>query len=183
MLIPLGILAASGGVVGDYELIASEILTASESSITFSNLGDYSSIYKHLQIRIVARTNRSGFTGDLGTFYFNADETNANYNSHGLAGTGSVVESFSDSAPYITYYSAANAPANQFSGIVMDILDPYITTKNTTTRLLLGPGGSGREIVLQSGLWRNTASITSIKFGAIGSFIAGSRFSIYGIKG
>jgi hypothetical protein len=184
-LFPLGILSAAGGgaaLIPDYDLLETQILGSTQASITFSSLGTYSSTYKHLQIRASVRTDRAN-TGDLGRFYFNADETNGNYYSHGLDGTGSIVESFADAAPYITYYSAASATANQFSGMVMDILDPFSTTKNTTTRLLMGPGGSGREIVLQSGLWNNTASITSIKFAAIGSFVTGTRYSLYGIRG
>jgi hypothetical protein len=53
---PLGILSAAGaggGVAGDYELISSEILGTTAASVTFSSLGDYSSTYKHLQIRAV----------------------------------------------------------------------------------------------------------------------------------
>jgi hypothetical protein len=60
---PLGILSAAGAggggpLASDYELISTQILTSPQSSITFSSLGTYSSTYKHLQVRAVARSTR-----------------------------------------------------------------------------------------------------------------------------
>ena len=79
----------------------------------------------------------------------------------------------------------ASGPANAFGAGVYDILDPYSTTKNKTTRLFGGRGfvTGDHKIVLASGLWRNTASVTSIDLVANDNFVTGSRFSLYGIKG
>ena len=191
MPIPLGVLAVAGAGAGPvaagnaYELLESQVLTSNQATITFSNLNStYGSTYQHLQLRVVARTNRSGQVADLGTFFFNGDEVLAggNYNSHGLAGSGSSVASFYDAVPYISYYAAANATANKFTAFIMDILDPFETTKFTTTRMFLGQGESDRQVALESGLWRNTAALTSLKLDVIGDFIIGSRFSLYGLR-
>jgi hypothetical protein len=177
----LGLLGAAGIRTGDFELITTEILTSNQSSITFDNLGTYSSTYKHLQIRYAARN-----TGDFAQLRlkFNAD-SGSNYAWHNLTGNGSVVgvnAAIDQTFAHIGRVAQSTFAANIFGGGVIDILDPYSTTKNKTLR---GLGGSANNLILlQSSLWINTASVTSFLLeGSGGSFAAGSRFSLYGIKG
>jgi len=187
MLIPFGVLSAAAGVEAGatYELIESAILTSNESSVTFSNLGTYSSTYKHLQIRLAARASRSE-QNDGVLVRFNADTGN-NYANHYLEGTGSSVfsgASTSRSNINAMAITAANATSNAYGGGVMDILDPYSTTKNTTIRALSGVASNYNLITLNSGFWNNTASITSITLLPFtANFVSGSRFSIYGVRG
>jgi hypothetical protein len=186
---PLGILSAAGaavGEVGTYELISSTILGGTAASVTFSNLGDYSSTYKHLQIRQTARSADNAETG-VTVVRFNGD-TGSNYNYHRLLGEGSSV--LSQAATNATFvFAGGNAgnttTANAFGAGVIDILDAFSTTKNRTVRTLSGISVSGMTLVsIQSGAWRNTNSITSITALAnTGTLAAGSRFSLYGIKG
>jgi hypothetical protein len=120
---------------------------------------------------------------------FNAD-TGSNYNYHYLHGTGSAVNSGATFGGYpsgivdINFLPAATAPSNSFGVATLDILDPFETSKYTTARTLSGQSGSSySRIGLTSGAWRNTASLTSITFDDIfGSFVTGSRFSLYGLK-
>jgi hypothetical protein len=186
MLIPFGVLSAAGAeVAGDYELIATEILTANESSIVFSNLGDYSSTYKHLQVRMVTRTVRTDINDSVG-IRINGD-TGSNYAYHRLIGNGSSVSS-SAATSETTMSDISNAgntfTANGFGAAVVDILDAYSASKNTTIRALSGVVGSFNNVMLNSGLFINTASITSLTLLPKNSanFLAGSRFSLYGIK-
>ena len=183
----LGIFSAAGagGQVGDYELIQTQILGSATSTISFT-VSSFASTYKHLQVRMVSRTN--SLDGSVGVnFRFNSD-TGTNYSFHGLGGEPSF-----SSTPFS--YASANATSaqvaiqsvgafasNLFGASVVDILDPYSTTKNKTLRSLTG--NPGLRIQLSSGNWRNTAAVNSIDIIAdAGSFIAGSRFSIYGIRG
>lgn len=183
MLIPLGILAASGAgpVGGDYELISTTVLGSAAPSVTF-NVSSFASTYKHLQIRSVAK---SGSSNSAIFLFFNGDEA-SNYNWHNLVGTGTAVESAAV-APFGGIFISGLPPSSVtgFAGSVCDILDAYSTTKNTTIRSLAGNvEGEFRGVTLFSGAWRNTASITSIKLGSGGGILAaGSRFSLYGIKG
>jgi hypothetical protein len=183
---PLGILSAAGAggvAASDYELIETNILGSNQASITFSNLGDYSSTYKHLQIRYAARSARAAADDQL-TIRLNADST-GNYAWHRVLGNGSGVSSTgatSTSTPQISAIPAASATANIFNGAVIDILDPYSTSKNKTIRSLNGFTSSW--IALHSTLWMSTASLTSVELiGQNGNLAANSRFSIYGIKG
>jgi hypothetical protein len=73
--------------------------------------------------------------------------------------------------------------ANIFGSAVIDILDPFSTTKNTTTRSLGGHNSSTARLYLGSGAYYSTAAVTSITVGPnSGSILAGSRFSLYGIR-
>ena len=189
MLIPLGFLAGSGfGFESDYELIESYILGSAQSSVTFSSLGDYSSTYKHLQIRATGRTVEATTSNRNIALRLNGD-TGANYSAHSVRGDGSNVGSTGVSSQTSIqredFFVGNSATANAFGGAVIEILDPYSTTKNTTIRILTGLNASASKISLMSGAYYNTASITSIEvFVGNGQNIqTGSRFSLYGIKG
>jgi hypothetical protein len=187
MLIPFGILSAAG-IGSDYELISTTILGGDAASVTFSNLGDYSATYKHLQVRYTGRSNQAQTYAGL-RLTFNGD-TAANYGSHILFGNGAGVSSASYSSTNNILLdqheiTGASVTANIFGSGIYDILDSYSTTKNKTVRFFGGRGSipqADSKIDLGSGLWRNTASITSITFTPNGDLITGSRFSLYGIK-
>jgi hypothetical protein len=115
---------------------------------------------------------------------FNGD-SGSNYAYHYLDGNGSSVSSTGQSYNSIFDFGAAALlePANLFSANVVDILDPFETTKNKTVRMLNGHSGTYRRIALASGAWFNTASVTSIAvLPNTSNWVSGSRFSLYGIK-
>jgi hypothetical protein len=180
---------AAGDVsLGSYDLLATEILTTTTASVTFSSLGDYASTYQHLQLRAVARTARTDVTVDAINIRFNSD-TASNYSRHGLQGstfTGAVTSFGVANETYASGPTTASATSGTdvFGAGVVDILDPFETTKYTTTRTLSGVRGGDSVIGLFSGSWRNTASLTSITLlGQSGnSFVSGSRFSLYGLR-
>jgi hypothetical protein len=187
----LGIFSAAGAGGGpllpsDFDLIESFVVSGSPTSIiTFSSLGTYSSTYKHLQIRAVGRTTSSGLNAVL---RFNGDTGN-NYNGHQLVGRGALGTVTSGLLTYTDkietfFMNTSTATANAFSSGVIDILDPYSTTKNKTIRTMGGIIDNEYSFaIFRSGLWRNSASVTSISlFTESGNFADGSRFSLYGIK-
>ena len=189
---PLGILSAAGAggaaVAGAYELISTTIVSGTATtSVTFSSLGDYSSTYKHLQVRAVVRSAKAAQNSDSMLMRLNGDG-GLNYSRHELyaEGTGTVgaYAETSRSSFYISQPPAASATANIFNASVTDLLDAYSTTKNKTKRTMFGSTGVNL-IDLASGAWLNTASITTIAFtlSSTDKFLAGSRFSLYGIKG
>jgi len=171
MLIPFGILSAAGagGVLGDYELISTTILGSTTTSVTFSNLGDYSSTYKHLQLRMSSRTPSTELTGSYLTLRFNGISTTT-YDNHWLFGSGTSAGAFNlvgATEIYLQRTTNSNSAANAFGAIVVDILDAYSSTKNKTLRYLGGSGVSTGlwPVTVGSGLWRNTSSVTSILVG------------------
>ena len=182
----LGILNSQveGGAAGAYELIESQVLSSSASSVTFSSIPQD---YKHLQIRMVVRSASTSANRSI-QYQFNAD-TGANYAQHSLVANGSVVGSGSGYG--LTYISdefvpEADSPTGIFGAAVAEILDYSNTAKNTTLKTLSGTGVSTQvlwPIGLHSGLWNNTSAVTQIKLTPLGSAAAGSRFSLYGIRG
>jgi hypothetical protein len=187
MSLILGILAQSAGAVAtnSYESIATVTVGSGGSSdITFTSIP---STYKHLQIRIMARSNKTGTTNDYLNMNFNSD-TGANYSLHQLLGDGtsaSANSGTSQNSIFVSRIATADASASMFGGIVIDILDYANTSKYKTSRSLGGTdqNGSGR-IYFNSGLWMNTAAISTIVIDAEGasSFVQHSQFALYGIK-
>jgi hypothetical protein len=192
----LGVLAAQAeaaapAAAGSYDLLETEILTGTQASVTFSSLNStYGADYQHLQIRYVARTDKTGDPDNYLHAQFN-NVTSSSYASHQLQGNGSSVTSSALASQ--TYMRLANgsligagASAGAFSASVIDILDPFETTKNTTARALTGISGGvtySYVINLSSGVFLSTAAITEIDlFPLSGNFVADSRFSLYGLK-
>jgi len=179
---------AAGDVsLGSYDLLATEILTSATASVTFSSLGDYAADYQHLQIRYTFRdTTASDFAAIL--INFNSDSTSS-YAEHILRSdpSGSVVSQANTSQTRIRLGAVmgGGATANAFSGGLIDILDPFETTKNTTIRTMQGRNTASNQTFVQmnSGLYYKTDAITAITIAPeSGSIAANSRFSLYGIK-
>jgi hypothetical protein len=180
----LGVTASGFNIVGDYELISTTILPSNAPSVTF-DVSSFAFTYKHLQIRMTARLSAStGITQSL--LRFNGD-IGSNYATHRLGGYGSTIESAANTSQtsiFVGSIPTAGITANAFAGSIIDILDPFSTTKNKTVRSLQGVAASGNAIELRSGFRISTESTTSISLTSFSdSYVAGSRFSLYGIRG
>lgn len=186
MPITLGILAQSRQAVAasDFVLLEQRVLTGTESSVVFSNVNTLGAGYKHLQIRAsFASTSASNSPA----IFFNGI-TGSSYSWHFLNGDGSTVSSGAapNQANMFIGQGGTNANTDNFGAHVIDILDAFNTNKNKTIRTLSGllVPGYLNSVYLNSGVFLNTAAITSITFtdrlGA--SYAAKSRFSLYGVK-
>ena len=182
----LGIYASSVlKVTNSYESIASVTVGAGgASTISFSSIP---STFKHLQLRGIARDTRAVTFNNI-YLSMNGD-AGSNYAYHMLAGDGSTASADAGTSGTILVASSSpgtSASASIFGTSVTDILDYTNTNKNKVTRTLTGLdlNGSG-NIRLWSGLWINTAAITSLTLTpASGSnFVQYSSFALYGIKG
>tara|TARA_R110000772_G_scaffold160891_1_gene272087 strand:+ start:148 stop:717 length:570 start_codon:yes stop_codon:yes gene_type:complete len=184
----LGILnaqAAGGGGAGAYELLESVTLSTDTASVTFDNLDSYSD-YQHLQIRAVGQVNETN-DGLHNIFMRLNSDTGNNYGQHGLYGEGSSVVSFgygSQSFMYARNVFGSKANTAYAGSVVIDFLDIHSSSKNTTMRAFGGATQPGeKQIGITSGLWNNTAAVTTILlYLNSGSFSAGARFSLIGIR-
>jgi hypothetical protein len=185
MPIPLGILAAAGvrAAGGSYELLQTYSLSSSQATVTFSNLAtSYAADYQHLQIRFVAQGTRTGGNMEL---YATANGLTS-YRSHWLVGNGSTVSSstLSYSKMFLGNITGADS-TSQFGAGVIDILDPF-ESKNKTVRTFIGTTSAPNRVAVHSALIETTSQLSSFTFDpepAGWGFAAGSRFSIYGLKG
>jgi hypothetical protein len=190
--------AGAGGAAGSFDLLETQVLTGTQASVTFSSLSAYASTYQHLQIRAVAK-NAAAVGYNVLEMVLRFNGSSANYRSHCLRGMSGSVSSF---APTLSTQMLVGQTVSNDSGIsatfggsVIDILDPFETTKNKTVRSLSGAGdsrstlGPSDQISLWSGAWFDTSAVSSITLygaygdgGTLSNFTSGSRFSLYGIK-
>lgn len=184
----LGILASqiSGHLNNNsYESIAT--VTVGSGGSDYIEFTSIPSTYTHLQLRYIARTSRAE-TDDGFSVQLNGD-TGTNYRYHYLAGNGSAASAYSEGsmAGYqVPYVSAASAGANTFGIGVFDLLDYRNTNKYKVARIIGGEDNNGGGwVALNSGLWLNTAAVTSIRCqtNSLGNFVQYSHFALYGIKG
>jgi len=163
-----------------YTPLATVTLDSSTSAITFSSIP---ATYRDLALVVNGSLNglagmRARINGDTGN----------NYALHGLNGTGSSVISFagtSTSSILLMSNTGSSATANAFGAGVADILDAFSTSKNTTVRTFGGGPDGGNELGIASGVFLNTASITSLTLfsGTSSNLVAVTRVSLYGLKG
>jgi hypothetical protein len=187
----LGLLGAALEVAsGSYEFLETTTLTSDTSSISFSNLNStYGSTYQHLQLRIIARTNRTGADSDPLLLTFN-DTGGSSYSRHGLMAylNTSVVSQNASSTNgiYLSDAIATNQNASGiFAGVVVDIYDAFETTKHKTLKAFAGMYASGwQSVELRSGAFYSSSAITKITLNPVvgSNFVSGTRASLYGIR-
>lgn len=174
-----------------FESIAtSEVGSGGASSVTFSSIP---STYKHLQIRgsFIPATNDYS-----AVLRVNGDSSSSSYIAHSLGGTYSDNSTaYSPSSIRVLYTQDATNSLTPASCII-DILDYQSTNKKKTFRIVAGIDSNtnayGSRVVLASGLWNSTSTISSITlYAAVGgygtdltsTFRQYSHFALYGIKG
>ena len=156
--------------------------TGSNFEITFNSIP---STYAHLQIRCFVNDNNIGSAINM---RLNGD-TNANYTRHRLIGNGTSTSAAGGlNLTQIPALGNAGLPTTSltYGVFIWDILDYNDTNKYTTVRYLSGQDSNGSGGVdFGSGLWLNTAAVTSITLRANdsgSSFTTASKFALYGIK-
>jgi hypothetical protein len=177
---------------GDYQSIATvSVGSGGASTVEFTSIP---STYTHLQLRFIARTNRSTYNVDELYIYCNNDTSASNYaghnvqpNNNNFPGTVNTGGAANFATPYYVGANNGNAP---FGGWVIDYLDYTNTSKYKTIRGLGGADSNGDVAgfctvpMFNSSLWKNTNAITSIKIniGFGSSLNQYSHFALYGIR-
>jgi hypothetical protein len=176
-------LGAGGVQIGDFESIQTITLTTTTASIEFTSIP---ATYTHLQIRGLLRTSTANTNFDNALMQLNSD-TASNYSWHLIQGTGASAGSgagTSQTSMRCGEIPRNNVTASVFGGVVIDILDYANTNKYKTIRTINGVDANGSGAArLDSGNWRNTAAISSIKiFPDANSFVQYSSLALYGVK-
>jgi hypothetical protein len=162
-----------------YTLIEAKTLTTTTASVTFSSIP---STYTDLLLRISSRSN------DIYNevhFRFNGSSTSYSYRT--VYGTGSSTVSSNASNNELqgnAVQALSSQTANTFGSIDLYIPN-YLSSnyKSTSGNSTQENNATASQAMLGSGLWSNTAAITSIQaFPSVGSFVQYSNFYLYGIK-
>lgn len=149
-----------------YEPINTTTLSTSAASITFNSVP---STYTDLIMVF------NGVADNNVSLRFNSD-SGSNYSSRRVQGNGSSASSAQFTS--ITSMYGSYDPGQSVS--IWQIMN-YSNSAINKTALNRG-GGAGTNVEAYVGLWRNTASITSITVIVNGNFSTGSTFTLYGIK-
>lgn len=164
-----------------YTLIASNTLTSSAASVTFSSIP---ATYTDLVLRCTARSDFAGkrdvlfITFNGGSTYSNTyiryegativctTESTSLYGIYGADGNTATASTFGNAEIYIPNYTSSNTKPMSYAGIFED---------NTTTS---GGGGIGAH------LYGLTSAITSITIDQENgsNWLSGSSFFLYGVK-
>ena len=166
------------------EAIATTYLEADAATVTF---GSIPASYEHLQLRVSCRSTelvygmrpKINFNGDTGTNYSSHTMRGSTTSATGYAQTGEAFIQISDGM------NGSSLPAAYYSTFILDILDYANTNKNTTCSFMAGSSllHTDRRVQFGSGLWDNTAAITTVLFTPnAGSFSRGSEFTLYGLN-
>ena len=154
-----------------YEPIATTTVGSATATVTFSSV---SSSYTDIVIIF-----NGAITTGLEAFGIRANnDSGANYSRVVLAGNGSTASSFTET----------NATNSGMGIIHTDNSSTIIHIQNysnaTTYKTFLSRGNAPSSTSrISVGLWRNTSAINRLDFVANSStFIAGSTFTLYGIK-
>jgi hypothetical protein len=172
---------------GDFETIASTVVSSPVASVTFSSIP---ADYKHLQVRILGRTTRANASATI-SLRFNGD-TGATWSTHDFTGDGATASSGGGGSRTYDYVgvclgTGSSATADIFGAGITDILDYADTNKYKTIRTLTGKdvNGSTGSVALLSANWRDTDAITTILFtdSSFANLDTGTSIALYGIKG
>jgi hypothetical protein len=165
-------------------LLGSSTLGGTAASVSFSSI---SQSWNHLLVLGYARGDTAATFIDL-IMRFNSD-SGANYDRQYLVGSAagaSAGENFATTGVSPATVSAASAAANLFGGFSIWIPFYTSTANNKTAVCEWGHkfGTSSGNIVIGTSafFWRSNSAITDVLLAPnTGSFVAGSRFSLYGM--
>ena len=176
----LGIMAsAMSANLDSYESIAT--VTVGSGGAASAEFTSIPSTYTHLEIRWIAKVT----TGATRLRVQINSDTTANYSTHLLIGDGTAYAAAAANTDRIAISAAINAASGtSFCAGVVSVLDYKYTNKYKTVRTLSGVDyNTSGEIAFNSGAWRSTSAVTSLKFlmdsGDIDQY---SSLALYGIK-
>lgn len=156
-----------------YEPIATQTLSTTASSVTFSSIsGSYTDLILVISAKNTVAQNYETW------LRFNSD-TGSNYSQTFLQNYANSTQSGRNTN--ISYIAVGKMNASSFDANIISINNYSNSTTNKTVLSRLNNGDFVTGILV--GLWRNTAAITRIdvicETGA--NYTAGSTFTLYGI--
>jgi hypothetical protein len=169
-----------------YSLIASNTLSTSAASVTFSSIP---STYTDLVLKMSVRVNTSGSDNNAGILLEFNGSSAANYSRTNLRGNGSAAASFNSSSGsnliIVNGASADLSTSNTFSNVEV-YLPSYAAAANKPFSSFAAEENNVSTpayVQVQANLWSNTSAINAIKIfneSTVGFFIRFLTF-IFGI--
>lgn len=194
----LGIIASSNqqgrsaGGEGNYFALATVKIASTTSSFSFTGIP---ADYQHLEIRYQSIVNRVTYGYDPLQMWFNSDTSNAYPNTF-IRGTGanaalsSGSSSLSGTPNFYMDWGNGTSVNNYPSNGIITIFDANSSSKYKTMHARYGVdlngtlGGAAGSVNFFAGTYFGYSPVTTISFNSYlgNSFVAGTQFSLYGIK-
>jgi hypothetical protein len=187
-LFPLGLLSQGGGAGGGvaYALISTTILGSNTASVTLSSIP---ATYKHLRLIITGRSSFAN-TGTSNVFMRMNGDSSSSYWHHLLEVQSSSAYNSNPGSTQtqarIGITSQNNTTAGYWGGIQLEMPDYTSTNKYRVARVSSRMDTDTGTAFMDYGsaLYLSTAALSSMTFYLDqGDWLAGSRFSIYGMSG
>jgi hypothetical protein len=186
----LGVTASSYELYSSYESIATLTAAGGETSLTFSSIP---ATYQHLQIRGIGRLSGTSEGYGYSYIHFNGGpQATHNLRVHGTSvGAGGATSAYYEIPNAM---APSNAPTGTYGALIIDIHDYASTTKLKTARGFSGYNTNGAALTYYHGVGLSSALATGLGTSALTSvaitsgpfgetFVAGSTYALYGIKG
>ena len=170
-----------------YTLIASNTLTTTAASVTFSAIP---ATFTDLTLRMSVRSNVSGVSGFM-YIHINNDQTTTNYSVTWLQGDGALASSnrYTTSTGFpgavIEAINGTSTTATTFSNVEAYIPNYLVSQKRQISSYGVGETNATTSYMRANAhLYQLTTAVSSIVLApsAGTSFVAGSSFYLYGIK-
>jgi hypothetical protein len=156
-----------------YSPISTTTLSTTSTSVTFSSISGYTDLVVVLAIKASTTNLNTGIR-------FNSDAGN-NYSNTTLEGNGSSTRSQRHSdVSFIRLDDYSQVGTSDFSVKNIHINNYSNSTTNKTALTRSSTPSNGVDVL--TGMWRNTATITSVEvYARNDAFASGSTFTLYGI--
>lgn len=164
-----------------YTLIASNTLSSSAASVTFSAIP---ATYTDLVCRMSVRNNWAA--ASVNFFITYNGSSSSDYSATDLRGNGSAASSTRDTSTtsFTVTQNGDTSTSNTFSSFEMYVPNYASSTNKVGSFFAVMETNATQAFLSAEALLRsNTAAITSLGFSSsVGDFMAGSSFFLYGIK-
>jgi len=160
-----------------YTLIASSVLTGTQSTVSFSSIPA-----TYTDLKLVASTRDSDTTANNGLFTITLNGSTTYTSSKNLSGNGASANSGTGDL-FVGGGDTAGNTANTFSNT--EIYFPnYLSTnqKSISADAVSEQNGTTAYMALTAQLFNLTSAITSISIAGRSGFLTNSSFYLYGIK-
>lgn len=155
--------------------LASVLLTSNQTTVNFTGI-----VGTFKDLRIVANY---GVTADADVAMQVNGDTGANYVAINMRGNGSTAISAVNTPSFVQFgLQNVTVPTTLTTCSTIDWVDYSATDKQKLCLIRVSDGSA--MTMAKAGRWGSTSAITSISlYGVSASFLAGSTFNLFGIRG
>ena len=153
-----------------YDLIQSQTLGSSASTVTFSSLGSYQDLV------LIVQGTHTAVSSSLDYLTFNGSASSYDSATNYASAAGATANGGSYTTAYLQINNVGTDP-------FMLHIDIFNYRSTDTQKHYISKGSSGqRSYDMNVGRWISTSAVTSVEVNTLSSFASGTTFNLYGIS-